>query len=268
MVGRGRLGRSLAHALEAAGADVELAKGRAAPRSLEREGVLVFAVPDPAIASVASRWAPAVRREHVALHVSGARPREELSAIAARGAATGVLHPLVSFASSRPPPLAGATAFASGDRRALTAARALGRLVGLEVIASPEPITGPRYHAAAALVANGAIALVGRGVSELEALGVSRRDASRALGALLSTVAWNVRTLGVDEALTGPIVRGDRGAVASHLAALDGAGSEATAALYRAVMPLLVAVAETRGTEAGALAAITSLLRAPRRRPR
>ena len=86
-------------------------------------------------------------------------------------------------------------------------------------------VHGPAYHAAAALGANGAAALAAVAVRVLEAQGMTRRDAERAMGALLRTVGENVETVGVPTALSGPVIRGDAGTVRRHREALE--------ALYR-----------------------------------
>src|SRR5947209_18714792 len=76
------------------------------------------------------------------------------------------------------------------------------------------------YHAAAGLVANGAAALAAIGAELLVVSGVARGVAPKMLGPLLRSVAENVEALGFPEALTGPVRRGDAGAVAKHLAIL------------------------------------------------
>jgi predicted short-subunit dehydrogenase-like oxidoreductase (DUF2520 family) len=76
------------------------------------------------------------------------------------------------------------------------------------------------YHAAAELVANGAAALAAGGVELLGRAGVDARTAAAMLGPLLRSVAENVERLGLPEALTGPVRRGDAAAVGKHLATL------------------------------------------------
>ncbi len=261
VIGRGRLGTSVARALRAARASVVHWSGRG-PWPVRRPAVDValLAVADPFVSDVAARLAARLGRACVVLHASGAHGASLLDPLAPR--ARGVLHPLVSFAGAHAPRLERATAVAGGDARAVRAARSLGRALGLEVVVLP--IHGPRYHAAAALVANGAAALATFAVHSLHAQGMPRRVAERAVGGLLRSVAENVATVGVPRALTGPIVRGDAAGVARHRAALD----PPTRAAYDAIAPVILAVAREAGLPPARARAVGVALTRAARRPR
>jgi predicted short-subunit dehydrogenase-like oxidoreductase (DUF2520 family) len=252
VVGRGKLGRALAQRLEETDSEVSLLRGRASaqkPAGIRsaKNVTYVLAVPDGAIAQVAARLAAHVDETDVVLHCAGARGVDALAACAARGAATAVFHPLVSFASARAlPPLSGATFVAQGAPRALRAARRLCALLGAHCVIAP--IMGPAYHAAAALLANGSAALAYAGLRILLGLGVPRRSAQRALAGLLATVAVNVAKVGVPAALTGPVARGDTATVRAHVRALSRLSPE-LARQYRQVQPIIEACAAAqRGT--------------------
>lgn len=258
VLGRGRLGRGLHRALSRAGVDATLASGRAtAPRTVRAADVLVLAVPDDRIAEAASRLSPWLRPGAVVLHCAGARGPSELSACRTAGAAVGVLHPLASFAT-RPRDLGGATFVLAGDARAVAAGRRLARAVGARALLAD--VHGPAYHAAAALVANGAAALAAAGVEVLERVGIARRDAERALGGLLRTVADNVEAVGVPASLTGPVARGDAATVAGHRAALE-ATAPAVRPVYDALAPVILSVALAAGLSASGADAIRRALR-------
>jgi predicted short-subunit dehydrogenase-like oxidoreductase (DUF2520 family) len=243
VVGRGKVGGALVRALRAAGVAVEIKKGRAPPRAPEASvGTWILAVPDARLAEVAATLP--VARGAVVLHCAGARGPEELAAARERGAHVAGFHPLVSFASKRPQALAGATFVARGDAKATRRARALARKLGARCIVAP--VLGPAYHAAAALVANGGVALAHAAASILVLQGLSQRDAERALAGLLSSVARNLEQLGLPAALTGPVVRGDAATVGGHVAALS-ALSPALAEHYARVQPLVLAAARDAG---------------------
>lgn len=267
VVGRGRLGASLARALRDAGRAVTTTSGRAPRASLIAAArIVVIAVPDPALAGVAARIAPALARRAIVLHVAGGQGSGVLEVCRAAGARIGAMHPLVSFASARrAPPLAGSTFVIDGDRAAVRVARDLARSLGARPLVLP--LHGPAYHALAALLANGAAALAAIAVDALVTLGSSRRDAERASGALLASVAANVASIGVPGALTGPIVRGDAGSVARHREALARLDPAALAA-YDAIAPAILDVARRAGLEPGAALAIRRALDAPARSPR
>ncbi|MAQ19546.1 MAG: hypothetical protein CMN30_32690 [Sandaracinus sp.] len=233
--GRGRVGRALARALA-----VEARSARGPIAAVEAE-VVVLAVPDAAIEDAARVVLAAAAGSPVVLHCAGARGVDAYGPLPGerRDVAFGALHPLVSFAHPERPPTLGGTSFAvAGPPRARAAGRELAERCGAQPMGrGPAGIHGPAYHAAAALVANGAAALAFVGVGILRGEGLSKRAAEEALGALLISVGENVRTLGVPAALTGPVMRGDRETVRRHRAAL-GRGNDARRA-YDALVPLI-----------------------------
>lgn len=247
IVGRGRVGRGLARALEEAGAAPRLVAGRGRAPRLARGEVAILATPDPALSEVEARLAAHVERGAVVLHCSGMMAPGALAACRAAGASVGAMHPLASFADpGRPPRLAGTSFVVAGDRRAVSAARRVAKLVGARVVA--RSVHGPAYHAAAALSANGAAALAAVAVRVLRAVGLERREAERAIGALLRTVGENVERVGVPRALSGPVIRGDAEAVRVHREALGAVDGEAREA-YDAVAPAILACATAAGLD-------------------
>jgi predicted short-subunit dehydrogenase-like oxidoreductase (DUF2520 family) len=194
-------------------------------------------VPDARIRELAQALAPFVDSRATVLHCAGAQDVAALAAPSAAGASVGVFHPLVSFASPTHVKLRGATFTTFGDARAVAVASRLARRLGAHSVALSPP--GPAYHAAAALVANGAAALAYAGARILVELGFEQRAAERALGALLHSVAENVARVGVPSALTGPVVRGDIATVAEHVRALA-AQDPASLRAYLTVQPLVV----------------------------
>ena len=246
IIGRGRVGNGLRRALRASGVHEVTTAGRTfKASSLRNADVIVLAISDRSIESVAQAISESLAPGAVVLHCAGARGTDILQACEARGAAVGVMHPLVSFPSSRrSPSLRGTTFTVHGSPRAVTSARRIAKACGARAIGAP---TGdPAYHAAAALVANGAAALAFVSAGVLERLGFERRDAERAIGGLLETVGENVQELGVPAALTGPIARGEAETVDAHRSALRRKGRDALAA-YDALVPVIVRCARAAG---------------------
>lgn len=248
IVGRGRVGRGLFAALGGKDGPAQLISGRAPPPpALADADAVVLAVPDDAIAETAARIASAIRPGAAVVHCAGARDASELDACKRAGADVGVMHPMVSFPSTKKPPsLAAAALVASGGRRAIAAARFIAARTGATLVIAD--VHGPAYHAAAALAANGSAALATVSVSVLERLGMKRRDAQRAIAGLLRTVADNVARIGVPEALTGPVRRGDAETVRGHLEALGHLDAEALRA-YGAVGPIILSCARAAGLD-------------------
>jgi len=246
IIGQGRVGSALRRSLESNEEHAVVAAGRRwKPSIVQQADAVVLAVSDDSIEVVAEKVAPDLRSSATVLHCAGARGVDELRACEAQGAAVGVLHPLVSFPSTRGNPnLRGTTFTVNGSRRAIAMGRRIARTCGARAVVAQ---TGDaRYHAAAALVANGAAALAFVSIGVLEGLGFDKRAAERAIGGLLQSVGENVQSLGVPGALTGPIARGDAGAVADHRRALRRV-SPNTLSAYDAVVPIIVRCARAAG---------------------
>jgi predicted short-subunit dehydrogenase-like oxidoreductase (DUF2520 family) len=246
IVGRGRVGRGLERALRSVDeVDVQLVGRRVSRSALTKAEVVVLAVSDDAIEAVAVDVASGLSTDPVVLHCAGALGTDVLAACEARGCPVGVMHPLVSFPSKRATPSLASTTFTlHGSPRAVSAARRLASYCGARpVVAAPGDAA---YHAAAALAANGAVGLAFAAVEVFERLGFGRRDAERAVGGLLRTVADNVAELGVPDALTGPIARGEPETVARHRSALRRRKRHALSA-YDAVLPVIVRCARAAG---------------------
>lgn len=245
IIGRGRVGNGLRRALDPTEHEIVAAGRRWTRAAVRAADVILITVPDDAIESVSERVATDVTPGATVLHCAGARGLGVLRACEARGAEVGVMHPLVSFPSKRSAPgLAGTTFTANGARGAISKSRQIASACGARVVVAQ---TGdPAYHAAAALAANGAAALAFVSVSVLERLGFGRRAAEHAVGGLLQTVGENVQRLGVPDALTGPIARGELETVVQHRAALARVSRTALSA-YDAVVPVIVQCARTAG---------------------
>jgi predicted short-subunit dehydrogenase-like oxidoreductase (DUF2520 family) len=264
VLGRGKVVTALARELGRAGLAVAHVRGRGPWRPLPLAQVYLLAVPEAALASLVPLLGPQLPKAASVLHCAGSRSHEELAALREHGAAVGVLHPFVSFASGkRPPPLAGATFVFQGDERAHGSARKLARTLNAELLRTDA--VGPAYHAAAALVANAGVALAWSGLRVLLSLGFPERDANRALAGLLASVAHNIRHVGLPGALTGPVVRGDVRTVHAHLDALC-ALDASSAKVYADMQELVVACALEAGLRTQVAEEIRGVVRRAQRR--
>ena len=232
VVGLGRLGGALASQLSRAGFPVRVrtrsvsgrrtAKGlrlREASEADLREARLCFlTVPDGAVAQVAAAVAPALGRESALVHCSGALPLDVLQRPAG-GRATGSFHPLVAVSGADTPLAGHAVAVATRSRWLAPELVRVARALGLAPLRVPEAGRGA-YHAGAALVASGLVALLDAAVETWSSAGVERASAERALAALMRSALGAVETRGVLRGLTGPVVRGDADVVEAHLGQL------------------------------------------------
>lgn len=247
IIGTGRLGTTLAVALEAKGYVIRSLVGRrvqsarkaaallhskTAPfdgktatlaagklSSIPLSDLFLISVPDDQIARVATQLSRLkIDSAPVALHTSGALSSEVLSPLRARGWSTGSLHPLISV-SDRGASIEGAFWSVEGDARAVRVAKTIVRDLGGTSfsIASAEK---PLYHAAAVMTSGNVVALFDVALEMLVQSGLRRKTARRILQPLLSSTVSNLETKDPAQALTGTFARGDVETVKRHLAAL------------------------------------------------
>src|SRR5204862_3672767 len=157
--GAGRLGRALARALAAHGAEVTLLRGREEGR-VPPVRLLVLAVADDALRAVAARIARSLEGPApIALHLAGALDSSVLSPLRDVGCAAASCHPLQTFpdAESSQEAFQGVTFGVEGDAPAVQTAEALVRRLGARsVVVAPGKKT--LWHLAAVLAGNGAVA--------------------------------------------------------------------------------------------------------------
>jgi len=215
---------------------------------------------DGAIPEVAAELAEGGLRDGIVLHTSGAAGPHALEILREAGNAVGVLHPLQTVPSAEQgvEALPGATyAFAGDEGAAAWAARLVDRLGGRVLRVDPE--FWQHYHAGAVMACNYQMTLVDAALELMEMAGVGRSEALDALGPILRATTENVLKSGPEQALTGPIRRGDLGTIRRHLAALENALPE-TRQLYIAAGLRTVPVAERAGLEASAARAVEEAL--------
>ena len=211
VVGRGRVGGSIAKAAEAAGIAVGLVSR---DESAEGAGAVLICVPDDAIAEVCGRIATA--SPPLVGHVSGASTLDVLAPAREHGLSTFSLHPLQTFADGETVVSGTPAAIAGSDEAAISFARALSEALGMSPFEIPEE-SRAAYHAAAAMASNLLVALEESASELVERIGVD--DARELLAPLVMRTAANWAERG-PEALTGPIARGDRATVERHRAAI------------------------------------------------
>jgi predicted short-subunit dehydrogenase-like oxidoreductase (DUF2520 family) len=170
-----------------------------------------------------------------AVHMSGGGGLNLLEPARAAGARVACIHPLQSFAdldgSIRSIP--GSTFAVTADDEirdwALQVVRDLG---GVSFFLADED--KPLYHAAACFASNYLVSLMNIVVSLYGTLGLDSNEALRAVWPLVQGTIDNIKNNGVDDALTGPVVRGDVMTIRSHLDVLAAKAPE-TLPLYRAL---------------------------------
>ena len=241
-------------AARAAGAVAGVAAFSAAPPDLILEAdVILVGVADTAIAEVAQKLVGTglVTAKHVLLHCSGAfGAHEAFGAAAQKVGGVGTMHPLRAIADARTAmrQMKGTIFGVEGDERGKAHAQALVHAMGgaaLEL--DGKHMAG--YHAAAAMAANYAVALLDAATAVLVDIGVSPEQALAALVPLAQGAIANVAgrekegVAALAAALTGPIRRGDAATVERHLAALAHASPELVE-IYRVLGRRTAAIAK------------------------
>jgi predicted short-subunit dehydrogenase-like oxidoreductase (DUF2520 family) len=266
IVGAGRVGAVLGAALRRAGHHVvavsavsNLSRLRAeallpgvaikdVPAVLADADLVLLAVPDDALAGLVAGLAETghVRPGQFWLHPAGRYGTDVLDPATRKGALPLAVHPIMSFTGTSIDLLR-----LSDCPFGVTAPEQLRPVAeALVVEMGGDPIWVPQesrclYHAALAYGSNYLITLVAQSVDLLRSAGID--EPQRLIAPLLNASLDNALRLG-DQALTGPVARGDAGCVADHLAAIDEV-SPSAAAGYRA----LARVTADRAVDAGLL---------------
>jgi predicted short-subunit dehydrogenase-like oxidoreductase (DUF2520 family) len=222
VIGPGRVGRSLVRAGADAGLTASLSGRRDALAACEGAEVALLCVPDDSIADACETISAAVPPLRYVGHTSGATGLDALEAAGRRGARTFSIHPLQTVPDGAAALTGAYCAVTGSDSDALRLATSLAARLGMR----PFPLADEHravYHAAASIASNYLVALESAATELLEATGVT--DARDLLAPLVLRTAANWAERG-DDALTGPIARGDEETVERHLDAIAEAAPE------------------------------------------
>ncbi len=211
--------------------------------------IVLIAVSDDAIGSVADRLAKAGMSRGVAIHTAGVYGPEALQILADKGVSCGSLHPLqtVSGPEQGVTALPGSPFGLSASGVAQEVGRRWVRLLRGRVL-TLKPGGKPLYHAAAVMASNCTTALLDAALALMSEAGISDEEARLALGPLMRTSLENALAQGPVEALTGPLQRGDLETIRCHLEAMNDARlAESVREFYRAAGLQTLDLARRRG---------------------
>jgi predicted short-subunit dehydrogenase-like oxidoreductase (DUF2520 family) len=253
IIGAGKVGQALAHALQASGylivalvfrnqekvQKVSIYGRKAFPTAellafadldkLPTSDLILITTPDDVIADTAKKLA-ALRRPLVnflgglpgaVLHTSGALSSEVLSPLTQPGCKVGSMHPLVSVTDRDPRAVfEGAYFCVEGQKVAVFFAERMIRDLGgtsFRIKTEGKAL----YHAAAVMASPHLVALFDLAVELLIKTGVSPVDARKVLLPLVESTVKNLHAAEPSTALTGPFARGDVSTIERHLEALS-----------------------------------------------
>ncbi len=243
-IGAGTVGKSLAILLERHGYRVVAAASRSLASSKEVASlikgckahnnpqgvadacdVVFITTPDSAIEATVNsiRW----NAGQYVVHCSGADSLDPLLSAKDQGAEIGVMHPLQSLATYQKAidNLPGSTFSLEGDDSLLEFLKGVVEDLGGKWVAL-QPGDKVLYHAAAVIVSNYLVTLAKIGTDLWQAFGVDQDQALEALLPLIRGTVANLDEVGLPDALTGPIARGDAKTISKHLLALQAVAPE------------------------------------------
>jgi predicted short-subunit dehydrogenase-like oxidoreductase (DUF2520 family) len=217
--------------------------------------LIFITTPDRVIKEVCEKIgaAGAFKPGALAVHMSGAHSLDLLDAARTGGAHRAVLHPLQSLASREQgvKTLPGSYFRIEADTDALETAKDIVKALGGIELVMPEwksdRVSAALYHAGAVAVSNYFVALVDYGLKFYQALGADKKEALKAVLPLIRGTLHNIETLGIPDALTGPIMRGDTQTVRDHLEAMQKRAPQLRG-LYKGLARQTVAVAKDKGS--------------------
>jgi predicted short-subunit dehydrogenase-like oxidoreductase (DUF2520 family) len=242
IIGAGRLGTSLGHALLKKGYKIKALSCRTISSAEEsrkiigegiasidnvqtaRVGEIVFlCLADEEIAKVTRvlagsdiNWS----KKYV-FHCSGLIPSKVLKPLRAKGALTASIHPIQSFAQKKSPPTQFENIYfgLEGCAEALVlSAKIVRKLGGHSLILKPEDKA--LYHAACSTASNLFVVLLEMAVSLLKQINLQEEKALQILLPLVKGTLHNVKKFNIRTSLTGPVIRGDKESIQKHIEAL------------------------------------------------
>lgn len=184
----------------------------------------------------------------VVLHCSGAQPSTLLRPAKSCGARIGSMWPMQSFASAKTDvnPFEGIIVALEGEDDAVDTARQIASALGATsyTIRTDAKML---YHASAVVASNYLVTLLGLAFKLTGAAGIAATDAYEVLKPLVNGTLSNIERVGIPDALTGPISRGDVKTVEQHLDAI-GSKTPELLSLYRTLGLHTIGIARDAGT--------------------
>jgi predicted short-subunit dehydrogenase-like oxidoreductase (DUF2520 family) len=275
VIGPGHVGRGLVRAFRSSGIEVVGLHGKrpsgvatstgSIPPDAAGANVVIVAVRDPQIDETLEEVSGAAKdgriaRGTVILHTSAIAEPAALASFSAAGYPTGTFHPLVPFGDPEVSAemLRKGWIGVDGDIAARNASRRLAGQLGARVIEIP-PGKKAAYHAAAVISSNFPVVLASVAGHLLHDVGIPDASAYQAVESLMSGAFANMKQMLPDDALTGPVIRGDAETVARHVRALQ--SYPAALEVYRTLSAAAVEIAQRRGVDPKKLAAVAGLVR-------
>lgn len=188
------------------------------------------------------------RPDSVVLHCSGALTSTILLSAKDCGASIGSMHPLQSFAliEYSHNPFSGIITSVEGDNKATNAAGLIAADLGSGCV-TIQTEAKILYHASAVVASNYLATILNLSLNLMREAGVPEDDAFRGLKPLIDGTLSNIGKMGIPDALTGPVARGDIQTIENHLLEI-GSKTPHLLHLYKVLGLYTVEIAKKKGT--------------------
>ena len=263
IIGAGQVGRGLFRAFKPSGVELIGLHGHRPgpwttshgplPIAMSNANTVVVAVRDEQIDDVldeliAERGRGRVASGTVVVHTSGGAEPELMPHLAQVGLSGGTFHPLVPFSNPDRAPelLKRAWIGIDGDDQARATSRRLAGHLGARTLEIPAGAKGV-YHAAAVMSSNFPVVLAAVATQMLAGLGIPERSAQQAVHSLMEGAVSNIADTPAEEALTGPVIRGETDTIRRHLEAVR--GDPEARAVYKRMSLAALEIAARAGTD-------------------
>lgn len=217
-------------------------------KAAKKGNAIIITTPDDLIADACLSLVSgeAVKKGDYLVHMSGALGLDVLGPGEQLGARTASVHPLQTFADVK-----GAVKSIPGSVFAVTTrdedtqawAEGLVRKLGGEPVPLAEK-DKTLYHIGAVVASNLLVALEHAAELVYQGIGLRREKALQALLPLIEGTVENLKRLGTEKALTGPVARGDIGVLRRHLECLEREEREQLLKVYTALSMFALDLAE------------------------
>lgn len=278
VIGAGRVGTALALALCRKGLELKYLADRSSARAREvskligqgratgdnrlaarSAGLIFICVPDDLIGKLVEEISVVELSGKFVFHTSGALSSDLLQPLARKGARVASFHPAQTFAEpvAKPGIFKGIYIGLEGQPEAVEIGKKLAARLGAQALLL-SPAEKPLYHLALSISSNFLVMLLFEVKKLLKKVGLEESAILEILTPLLNKTLQNVKNLGLEASLTGPVARGDLQTVKKHLAIT--AGSPGLDKIYRAMALEALKLAEKRGLSLAKIKALKRLL--------
>lgn len=190
----------------------------------KKASIIFICTPDDSISKVCEElYKDKKDTKKTVIHFSGSKPLDVLDTAKENGDCIASIHPLKSFAS-----IPEAIKTLKGTEYGITyidregeeiTKRIVSLLEGNSIFVKDE--AKPIYHAAACIASNYLVTLIHYAVYINEKIGIEPQASTRGLLNLIEGTVGNIKKMGTNKSLTGPIARGDIGTIKDHLKMLN-----------------------------------------------